>query len=54
MSRLVEDVLATARREAEGFDDAAVDLAEVAQPGRRVQERALRPAGCRTVARPAS
>jgi signal transduction histidine kinase len=30
MSRLVEDLLATARREAEGFDDAAVDLAEVA------------------------
>ncbi|GAA0908155.1 sensor histidine kinase [Virgisporangium aurantiacum] len=31
MSRLVEDLLATARREAEGFDDAAVDLAEVAR-----------------------
>ncbi|GAA1038140.1 hypothetical protein GCM10009557_53340 [Virgisporangium ochraceum] len=31
MSRLVEDLLATARREAEGFDDAVVDLAEVAR-----------------------
>jgi signal transduction histidine kinase len=31
MSRLVEDLLATARRESEGFVDAAVDLAAVAR-----------------------